>query len=108
MRRKRSGKEVDAEAVARGKRDGAVGVAIGAGRGGEQGVERSGLALVGVVVALSTASYCRRGTSRGPDLDGFVVECFGPGLFPAQLGPNVLIRMFVVECFAKIHHRVCS
>lgn len=38
MRRERLGKEAEAEAAARGKLDEAVGVAIGPGRGGEQGV----------------------------------------------------------------------
>ena len=89
MRRNRLGNEVEAEAVARGKLDEAVGVAIGPGRGGEQGV-----------VEWFWSSWRRprpatAGTARGPDLAGFVVECFGPGLFLVQLRPNVLIRMFL-------------
>lgn len=99
------GTEVEAEAVAvaRGKWDGAVGVAIGAGRGGEQGV-----------VEWLWSSWRRprpatagEGRHVGRTLLSLWFECFGPDFFVVQLGPNVLIRILVVECFAEIH-RLCS
>ena len=99
MRRKRSGKEVEAEAeaVARGKLDEAVGVAIGPGRGGEQGV-----------VEWFWSSWRRprpatagEGRHMVRTLLGLWFEYFGPGLFRVQLGPNVLIRMFVRRIFCE-------